>query len=241
MFIAGREKIRYLTRTIPEHAPDAVTYDNCQETWELVVDSILISWFYYWEVYSLLQYLPLCKAVFQKNGYPKWWDSYKERRACEGHDTPRSRKEGKTTVCTTELTPLIVAVSHVLSITSTLSGVDTAHLQQSSNIGLALLAIDSQKDYGWILDYGAIDHMMFDASLIHNHRSLASSTVANTNGVPSPITGSVDLTHSLTLEHTLLVPTPSKKFVNYSANNKTIKLFSINLSHFLSSSVSQQR
>lgn len=81
---------------------------------------------------------------------------------------------------------------------------------------MALLAIDSKKDHGWILDSGTTDHMMFDVSLLHHHHSPTCSTVANTNGVPSPVTsvGSIDLTPSLTLEHTLLVPTLSNNLLS---------------------------
>lgn len=81
---------------------------------------------------------------------------------------------------------------------------------------MALLAIDSKKDHGWILHSGTTDHMMFDVSLLHHHHSPTCSTVANTNGVPSPVTsvGSIDLTPSLTLEHTLLVPTLSNNLLS---------------------------
>ncbi|CAL2230464.1 unnamed protein product [Prunus armeniaca] len=57
---------------------------------------------------------------------------------------------------------LLPAISLVVSVTSSPSRVDSALLQQLGNIGLTLLAIDSQKDHGWILDYGATNHMMFD-------------------------------------------------------------------------------
>lgn len=72
---------------------------------------------------------------------------------------------------------------------------------------MVLLATDSKNDHGWILDSGATYHMMFDASLLHHHHSPTCSTIANANGVHSPVTSaeSVDFTHSLTLEHSLLV------------------------------------
>lgn len=98
-------------------------------------------------------------------------------------------------------------MSFAVYVTSTPSGVDIVILQQSGNIGLASLTTDSPKDHGWILDSEAIDHMTFDASLLHYHRSHTCSTVANANGVSSLVTsaGSVDLTSSLTLEHILLL------------------------------------
>ncbi|CAL9025185.1 unnamed protein product, partial [Prunus brigantina] len=100
-------------------------------------------------------------------------------------------------------------MSPMVSVPSTPSRADIAILQQSGNIGLSLLAIDSQKDHGWFLDSGATDHMTFDAFLLHHHCSPACFTVANASGVPSPVTsvGSIDLTPSLTLDHTLLVHT----------------------------------
>lgn len=59
-------------------------------------------------------------------------------------------------------------MSPMVSVPSTPSRADIAILQQSGNIGLSLLAIDSQKDHGWFLDSGATDHMTFDAFLLHH-------------------------------------------------------------------------
>ncbi|CAL8156134.1 unnamed protein product [Prunus armeniaca] len=76
---------------------------------------------------------------------------------------------------------------------------------------LSRKAMETKQDHGWILDSGATNHMTFDASLLHYNHSPACSPVGNVNGVPSPVTsvGSVDLSPSLTLDHTLLLPTLS--------------------------------
>ncbi|CAL8090388.1 unnamed protein product [Prunus armeniaca] len=96
---------------------------------------------------------------------------------------------------------LLPTISPVVSVTSSSSRVDSALLQQLGNIGLTLLAIDSQKDHGWILDYGATNHMMFDASLLHHHRSPSFSTVVNANGVPSPVIVLEDLSNGEIIGH----------------------------------------
>ncbi|XP_026409858.1 uncharacterized protein LOC113304954 [Papaver somniferum] len=86
------------------------------------------------------------------------------------------------------------------------------------NIGLALIAANSNKDHGWILDSGATNHMTFEASILKDVCPPDCSTVYNANGVPYPVTGAgrVDLNSSLTLKHTLLIPSLSNNLLSVS-------------------------
>ena len=71
-------------------------------------------------------------------------------------------------------------------------------------------------DHGWILDSGATNHMTFDGSILRDHCRPRCSSITNANGVSYPVTGAgrVDLTPSLSLEHTLLIPSLSNNLLS---------------------------
>jgi hypothetical protein len=70
----------------------------------------------------------------------------------------------------------------------------------------------------WLLDSGATDHMTFDPTDLSQHSSPRRTSIANANGVVSPVTGagSVTLSPFLQLSNTLLVPSLSHKLLSVS-------------------------
>jgi hypothetical protein len=70
----------------------------------------------------------------------------------------------------------------------------------------------------WLLDSGATDHMTFDLADLSHYSSPRRTSIANANGVVSPVTGagSVTLSPSLQLSNTLLVPSLSHKLLSVS-------------------------
>ncbi|CAL8174043.1 unnamed protein product [Prunus armeniaca] len=73
--------------------------------------------------------------------------------------------------------------------------------------------IDSR---GWIIDSGATDHMTFDPDdFLHTTQSRR-TCIANANGVTYPVTGAdtIELSSSLLLSNTLLVPSLSNKLLS---------------------------
>ena len=147
----------------------------------------------------------LVDSCFKKNGYPEWWHDHKERL--------KARSKGKVALCT--LTPSSVLVADPIK-TSHHSVVDSTLLQQSSNRGKTLIATNVIRDHGWILDSGATNHMTFDASILRDQCLPKCSSIANANGVSYLVTGvgRVDLTSSLSLEHTLLIPALSNNLLS---------------------------
>ncbi|XP_026419684.1 uncharacterized protein LOC113315633 [Papaver somniferum] len=113
---------------------------------------------------------------FKKNGYPGWWNT-------------RSKTEkgkGKADICSTEMTTSTTATPIVDELPSI---IDHHVPKELGNIGLALIVANSNKDHSWILDYGATNHMTFEASILKDVCPPDCSTVYNANGVPYPVTG----------------------------------------------------
>ncbi|KAM1703262.1 hypothetical protein ACFXTN_026308 [Malus domestica] len=77
--------------------------------------------------------------------------------------------------------------------------------EDQGNISIALIA-SIKRDSGWIINFGATDHMTYDKSLFHHMTFPPKENVITTNGEVAPVTGagSIDLTQSLSLHNTLL-------------------------------------
>ncbi|CAL2278311.1 unnamed protein product [Prunus armeniaca] len=71
---------------------------------------------------------------------------------------------------------------------------------------------------GWIIDSGGTDHMTFDPHDFLNTTQPRQTCIANVNGVTYPVTGAgtVELSFSLSLSNTLLVPSLSNKLLSVS-------------------------
>ena len=83
------------------------------------------------------------------------------------------------------------------------------------NCGQALCSSNSLDANTWIIDSGATDHMTFDPSDFSHSTPPRRTCISNANGVAYPVTGAgtVSLSSSLSLSHTLLVPTLSNKLM----------------------------
>jgi len=70
----------------------------------------------------------------------------------------------------------------------------------------------------WVIDSGASDHMTFDPADFTEKSQPQRMCIANANGVLSPVTGAdtVHLSPTLSLTHTLLVPSLSHKLLSVS-------------------------
>ncbi|KAF2291834.1 hypothetical protein GH714_035794 [Hevea brasiliensis] len=83
--------------------------------------------------------------------------------------------------------------------------------------GQAFYTSNASNDDDWIIDSGATDRMTFDTSDFSKRTPPQQTCVTNANGVAHPVTrvGVVLISPSLSLSHTLLVPSLSNKFVRY--------------------------
>ncbi|WJX11696.1 Beta-galactosidase 8 [Trifolium repens] len=131
---------------------------------------------------------------FKLHGYPDWWDEYKARKPREA-----AEKTGSGNAVVAHADPQLSLLPQSQSF---------GPPSDSGNLGFSLLS-STKRDYdGWIIDSGATDHMTYDSS------DLINST--NANGVTYPVTGAgtVSLSPSLSLSHTLLVPSLSNKLMS---------------------------
>ncbi|XP_020421225.1 uncharacterized protein LOC109949576 [Prunus persica] len=88
----------------------------------------------------------------------------------------------------------------------------------SGNCGYAFHTSAIRDTIGWIIDYGATDHMTFDPNDFLHTTTPRRTSIANANGVTCPVTGAgtVALSPSLSLSNTLLVPSLSNKLMSVS-------------------------
>ncbi|KAK6911986.1 hypothetical protein RJ641_024079 [Dillenia turbinata] len=84
--------------------------------------------------------------------------------------------------------------------------------------GQALYISNAANDTDWIIDSGATDHMIFDASDFSKITPPRRKCITNANGAAHPVTGAgvVSMSPSLSLSHTLLVPSLSNKLMSVS-------------------------
>ena len=92
------------------------------------------------------------------------------------------------------------------------------------NCGQVFCSSTTQNDGAWIIDTRATDHMTFDPNDFSNTTPPRRTCIANANGATYPVTGAgtVPLSPSLSLAHTLPVPSLSNKFMSVSQVTKEL-------------------
>jgi hypothetical protein len=147
-------------------------------------------------------------TCFKKNGYPDWWYELQAKKKNDGTGTDAST--GKVAVVSAE--------PHL----SLIPQVQSQNAGPNSGIGSIGLGFATSSGNGgrdaWPLDSGASDHMTFDETDFITRSSPRRTSVANANGVVSLVTraGTVSLSLSLQLSHTLLVQSLSHKLMSVS-------------------------
>ena len=86
------------------------------------------------------------------------------------------------------------------------------------NCGQVFCSSTIQNDGAWIIDSGATDHMIFDPNDFSNITQAMRTCIANANGATYLVTGAgtVPVSLSFSLAHTLLVPFISNKLMSVS-------------------------
>ena len=87
--------------------------------------------------------------------------------------------------------------------------------ESSGNCGYVFNMNHDATPSGWIIDSGATDHMTYDPTDLAYDTVPLRRNITNANGVTSPVTGAgtVRLTSTLSLPHTLLVPSLKHKLM----------------------------
>lgn len=138
---------------------------------------------------------------FQLHGYPDWWHELQARKKCD----IGGMAEG------TGKAAIAAAGPHLSLIPPAVSSQQNFSPMEEGNPCHALLSDSQDVDQkDWLLDSGATDHMTFDPVDLSHHSPPRCTSIANANGMISPVTGagSVTLSPSLQLLNTcsLVVP-----------------------------------
>jgi Reverse transcriptase (RNA-dependent DNA polymerase)/GAG-pre-integrase domain/Integrase core domain/gag-polypeptide of LTR copia-type len=127
---------------------------------------------------------------FKLNGYPDWYPEFKKRKEAEAAAKAKA--------------------------TLVISGKAESKQEDVGNAFMSLNSENFKKDKSWIIDSGATDHMTYCRDDISKLNQPKKGEILNANGVAYPVTGAgnVNLSSSLTLSNTLLVPSLSTKLIS---------------------------
>jgi hypothetical protein len=166
----------------------------------------------------------LSDNCFKKNGYPDWWYELQAKRKKDsgGADTNTS------TVAAMSAEPHLSLIPQTKSPNANLVS-DIGKIGS----GLATSSSDGNRN-AWILDSAATDHMTFDDTDFTTRSTPWRTCVENANGVVSPVigAGTVSLSPSLQLSHTLLIPSLSHKLLSVGQVTEELNCVVLIYSHF---------
>jgi hypothetical protein len=163
-------------------------------------------------------------TCFKKNGYPDWWFELQEKK----------KKNYGGTNSNTGTVAAISSKPH-LSLVPQIKSVDADSVSEIGKMGSGLATSSSDGHHNaWLLDSAATDHMTFDATDFSTRSTPRRTCVKNANGVVSPVTGAgtVSLSPSLQLSHTLLIPSLSHKLLSVGQVTEELNCVVLIYSHF---------
>ncbi|KAJ8634408.1 hypothetical protein MRB53_027744 [Persea americana] len=137
--------------------------------------------------------------------YPDWWQELQARKK---RDAPATEDVlGRAAMATAESPLSLIPVTEPFASTP-----------DQGNCGQVFSNSTTRNDGAWIIDSEATDHMTFDPNDFSNTTQPRRTCIANANGATYPVTGAgtVPLSPSLSLAHTLLVPSLSNKLMSVS-------------------------
>lgn len=169
------------------------------------------------------------ETCIKLHGYPDWWDEYKSRKP---HEVAAKIGSGRAAIAHAE--PRLSLLPQPESFDRPAPNHGSSTLSDSGNIGFSLLS-STETDYnGWIIYSGATDHMTYDSNDFINSTPPRRSNIVNANGVIYPVTGAgtVALSPSLSLSHTLLVPSLSNKLMSVGQATEELDFCALIYPHF---------
>ncbi|XP_075473306.1 uncharacterized protein LOC142504306 [Primulina tabacum] len=146
------------------------------------------------------------ETCFKLHGYPEWWSEFQARKKCEGTDT--NEDTGRAAIASADSQSSLTTQPESTNMFTVLG--------DQGNCGQALVTCHDHNESKWIIDSGATDHMTFDSHNFSHSTQQRRTCIANANGVQYPVTraGTVALSSSISLNHTLLVPSLSNKLLS---------------------------
>ena len=151
------------------------------------------------------------ETCFKVHGYPDWWHELQARKKRDASATEDVR--GRVAVATAESALSLIPVAE-----------PSVSTPDQGNCGQVFCSSTTHNDGAWIIDSGATNHITFDPNDFSNTTHPRRTCIANANGETYPVTGAgtVPLCPSLSLAHTLLVPSLSNKLMSVSQVTKEL-------------------
>ena len=151
------------------------------------------------------------ETCFKVHGYPDWWHELQARKKRDASTIEDVK--GRVAVATTESQLSLIPVVE-----------PSVSTPNQGNCGQVFCSSTTLNDDAWIINSGATDHMTFDPNDFSNTTPPRRTCIANANGATYPVTGAgtVPLSPSLSLAHTLLVPSLSNKLMSVSQVTKEL-------------------
>ncbi|KAG2717881.1 hypothetical protein I3760_03G194700 [Carya illinoinensis] len=215
MYISGKDKLRYINRDFRQSPPSDPSFRKWRTNnaivkgWSITsMDLSLIGNFIRFPTTKVV-WDSIATTFFDGSDTSQVYDLRRPRKCPDGIDT--SGSSGTTVVAAAE--------PHLSLILPAAMSTGTPPNLNSSISGLALLT--SRRDAAcsaWLLNSGATNHMTFAASDFSQTSLPCRTSIANANGVISPVTGigPMTLSPSLHLSNTLLVLSLSHKLLSVS-------------------------
>lgn len=147
------------------------------------------------------------ETCFKLHGYPDWWDDFQAKRKKTG--PPPTKPAAQASLATGVPPSLSLIPSDSLPV----------DLNTPEGSPISLCAVTGPSIFpGWIIDSGATDHMTPDSRDLVDRTEPRRTSVYNANGIAHPVTGAgrVPIGPSLSLSHTLLVPSLSHRLLSVS-------------------------
>ncbi|KAG6788370.1 hypothetical protein POTOM_004435 [Populus tomentosa] len=164
------------------------------------------------------------ETCFKLHSYPEWWTELKARKSKESAGgTGRAAMVNAEYAGVTGRTAMDKGEQPVtkepeLSLAPLVNSNElmTAPPGNQGNNSSALLVSKGGDNNDWIVDSGATDHMTFCPEDIVKLTEPRRTSIFNANGVMYPVTGAgtVDISPSISLPNTLLVPSLSSKLLS---------------------------
>jgi len=163
-------------------------------------------------------------TCFKKIGYPDWW-----------YELQGKKKKNYGGAATNIGTVAVMSSEPHLSLVPQSKSGYADPISEIGKMGSGLATSSSDGHHSaWLLDSAATDHMTFDATDFSTRSTPRHTCVENANGVVSPVTGAgtVSLSPSLQLSHTLLIPSLSHKLLSVGQVTEELNCVVLIYSHF---------
>ncbi|XP_056167392.1 uncharacterized protein LOC130138180 [Syzygium oleosum] len=144
----------------------------------------------------------IAASCFKLHGYPNWWDDFQTKKKKPG--SQKGRNGGQASLVTNGLS--LIPMEPESADAESLEG----------NCGFVFANGHGDGHHRWIIDSGATDHMTPESGDLLTSTTPCRDHIYNVNGHSFPVTAArhVSVTPSLSLSHTLLVPSLSNRLLS---------------------------